>query len=235
MGNILLAKESTSIPRGLHCGLNSGTQSHNLDPLPTTVNGKGLAISKEEVKSLDDRYHLCYTIELSDSSDDGDKKGPPARSEGINFQDNLGFNNTHYGRHYIEIFTLMWYQVEGSLVLIIMVTITFFTEFDDFVSDEDPIQEHIVERQPSERTDLKWKVLDHSSSPLHAMTFQQLRRLFLSLKQQLNGKSAYRRVLSFSTVDSTVTHITISSRGYLPLPPAAVPPLKPCTYLHRSL
>ena len=65
-------------------------------------------------------------------------------------------------------------------------------ELDDFVTDDNPVQEYAVETLPNEQADheniLKRKVLDHSSSPLHAMTLQQLRQLFLSLEHKLNGK-----------------------------------------------
>ena len=60
---------------GLESTLNSGT-NHDIIPLSTTLKllNKGFEInSKEEVKSLDDRYHLCYSTELSDSSVDEDK------------------------------------------------------------------------------------------------------------------------------------------------------------------
>ena len=99
--------KSMSFHRMKHFDLENTLKSGTNYPLSTplkSLDDKGLAVSKEEINSLDDRYHLCYTIELSDSSGDGDKNWP-AGPEDINFtdtaMDNLaveGFNNAHCGR-----------------------------------------------------------------------------------------------------------------------------------------
>ena len=95
---------------GLENTFKNGT-NHNIVQLLTPVkslDNKALAINKEGIKSSDDRYRLCYTIELSDSSADEDRNWP-AGSEDIDFLDtatgdNLameGFNNnTHCGKLY---------------------------------------------------------------------------------------------------------------------------------------
>lgn len=171
---------------GLENTLNSGT-NHDIIPLPTTVkllNDKGLEInSKEEVKLLDDRYHLCYSVELSDSLVDEDKNW----QAGSNFPDTAIIatgddlameGNTDCGR--LSTF---------NLVSVLSMAVLHFTELDDFISDDQqPYTSHSVQADHEPVSPSKWKVLDHNSSPLHAMTLQQLRQLFLSLEQQLSGK-----------------------------------------------
>jgi hypothetical protein len=175
---------------GLENSLNSGT-NHDIT-LPTTVKSlddKEFAMnSKEKVDSLDDRYHLCYTIELSDSSADEDKNW----QAGQNFPDTAvvaaGYNlvmecNTDCGRLYNHSGVKDINTDNESL------TILHFAELDDFISDDQQqYTSHFVQADHENVSPSKWKVLDHSFSPLHAMTLQQLRQLFLSLERQLSGK-----------------------------------------------
>ena len=172
---------------GLESTLNSGT-NHDIIPLSTTLKllNKGFEInSKEEVKSLDDRYHLCYSTELSDSSVDEDKNwqaGPKfpdtaiiATGDGLIMED-----NTNCGR--LSMFNLV------SRILVPSMAVLYFAELDIICDDQQQCISHSVQADCECVSPSKWKVLDHSSSLLHAMTLQHLRQLFLSLEQQLSGK-----------------------------------------------
>ena len=95
---------------GLENTFKSGTIHHmvQLSASVKSSDDKPLTINKEGIKSLDDRYRLCYTIELSGSSADEDKNWL-AEPEDVNIPDtanavegNLAMeqfnNNAHYGR-----------------------------------------------------------------------------------------------------------------------------------------
>ena len=156
------------------------------DCLPTSMqilDENTLRLNKEGATLPEDRYRLCYTIELSDSSSEEDNNKSSHEYDDHNLVGSTGSNQEANikDQHYMTLYTM------GSDEHKVKQSLTYSTDFEGFSKGSHLIKQYEGVAQAQCNTSQR-KQLDHSTSPLFTMSLQQLRQLFLSLEQELNSK-----------------------------------------------